>query len=142
MLFTECLEKYTTAPNYYVVGDFTTIGDVKLNGIGFVDYQGNVAKANSSNFAAENGLMIDAEDLFTSSYIKSISSFSDGRMLVSGAFSAYYSWNGHSPASKKDRVYGDNIMILNSNASADTICRIYWETENNWQNKNMSDSRP
>ena len=97
--------------------------------------RGMVAGANSSNFAAENGLMIDAEDLFTSSYIKSISSFSDGRMLVSGAFSAYYSWNGYSPASKKDRVYGDNIMILNSNASADTICRVYWETENNWAEK-------
>lgn len=38
-----CLERYTTVPNYFVVWRFTTIGDVTLTGIGYVDYQGTVA---------------------------------------------------------------------------------------------------
>lgn len=128
-----CLEKYTTMPNYYVVGHFSKIGEQELNGIGFVDYQGNVAKPESSNFGPKMALMGNIGEQLAS-YIHSISAFDDGRMLVSGAFSAYYS-NNNAALKYKDRVYADNIMILESDARIDTVGRMFWETTNNYRDK-------
>ncbi|MCD8317950.1 MAG: delta-60 repeat domain-containing protein [Paraprevotella sp.] len=73
--------------------------------------------------------MTNTSDIQSSSYISSISAFNDGRMLISGSFSAYYS-NNTNGVLAKDRVYGDNIMILTSDAQADTIGRMFWEKGN------------
>lgn len=132
--------KYTgTAHNFYIVGEFRRVNNTERVGIAFVNEQGEVGGNKSTYWQIEVGIM-DYKTSFNygsdDSYLKSISYFSDGQMLISGEFATYW----HNFKSKLWNAYYvpvNNIAILDKYAVMDTIRHNFYESYNtnpsSWQ---------
>ncbi|MDO4162805.1 MAG: DUF5124 domain-containing protein [Bacteroides sp.] len=114
--------------NYYLVGAYTSIGGSSFYGIGLVDEDGDVASKNSTYFDISKGLL--TTDLNSSPYIRSISYFDDGQMLISGNFSAYESDNNSNEIDLGDVIYVNNIAVLEHTAFPDTTNYYFEENYN------------
>lgn len=114
--------KFTSsAHNFYLVGGFKQIGNNRFNGIGFINERGNVADKNTAHFGISSGLKFTS--LLEASYIRSISYFDDGQMLVSGSFTSYESVNDtrNDELDLGNQISVNNIAILEKNAFPDTV---------------------
>lgn len=121
--------KFTdNAHNYYFVGDFLQSKDNKTRyGITLVDDRGNVWSKNATHFNIDRGLQTSS---FTDEpYLKSVSYFDDGQMLVSGSFSMFESSNKENTLLGND-LYVNNIAVLEKNCRPDTINYNFDETLN------------
>lgn len=113
--------------NLYLVGGFTVLSSYNHLGIGHVNSKGEVTRWSWNDYDIDYGLRYTASDLIKP-YINSISSFEDGRMLISGMFSAFEVRNENGSLYKlKDRVNVNNIMVLNKNAYPDTTRQYAFE---------------
>lgn len=123
------LEKYSNVPNYFMAGAFSVIGSNSTNGIGYVNNLGDVAADKSTNFGISTGLTKNLMDLSSTTYIKSLSSLKDGRMVISGSFQGYEFSNPKVSGVLSDlasNVALNNIAILKKNAVIDTVS---WQFE-------------
>lgn len=114
--------KFTSsAHNFYLVGSFKRIGGNNFNGIGFINERGDVAGKNTTHFGISSGLKYTSS--LETSYIRSISYFDDGQMLVSGTFTSYESVNDtrNDELDLSNQISVNNMAILEKNAFPDTV---------------------
>lgn len=124
------ISQYGKPQNNYLVGGFSHLAQYEHWCIGHVNSKGEVTRWSSSGVKTS----VFEEDV--PPYINSISAFEDGRMLVSGMFSAFEVYNPKNGGlyDLADRVYVNNIMVLRSNAHPDTTQQYIFEdagTESN-----------
>ncbi len=113
-----------SAHNFYLVGNFSAYinNSNNFSGICYVDNRGNLAQKNTSNFGIDKGCVTTLTGGYTSSpYIRSISYFEDGRMLVSGSFDAYYTNNPRNSLVATNYLSVNNMLVLQKDAFPDTL---------------------
>lgn len=130
------ISQYGKPQNNYLVGGFSHLAQYEHWCIGHVNSKGEVTRWSSSDFGTDYGVKTSVFEEDVPPYINSISAFEDGRMLVSGMFSAFEVYNPKNGGlyDLKDRVYVNNIMVLRSNAHPDTTQQYVFEdagTESN-----------
>lgn len=130
------ISQYGKPQNYYLVGGFSHLAQYEHWCIGHVNSKGEVTRWSSSDFGTDYGVKTSVFEEDVPPYINSISAFEDGRMLVSGMFSAFEVYNPKNGGlyDLADRVYVNNIMVLRSNAHPDTTQQYIFEdagTESN-----------
>lgn len=123
------VSQYGKPQNNYLVGGFQHLAQYEHWCIGHVNSKGVVTRWSSSDFGTDYGVKPSSFEGDTPPYINSISAFEDGRMLVSGMFSAFEVYNPKNGGlyDLKDRVYVNNIMVLRSNAHPDTTQQYVFE---------------
>ena len=130
------ISQYGKPQNNYLVGGFSHLAQYEHWCIGHVNSKGEVTRWSSSDFGTDYGVKTSVFEEDVPPYINSISAFEDGRMLVSGMFSAFEVYNPKNGGlyDLGDRVYVNNIMVLRSNAHPDTTQQYIFEdagTESN-----------
>lgn len=130
------ISQYGKPQNNYLVGGFSHLAQYEHWCIGHVNSKGEVTRWSSSDFGTDYGVKTSVFEEDVPPYINSISAFEDGRMLVSGMFSAFEVYNPKNGGlyDLADRVYVNNIMVLRSNAHPDTTQQYIFEdagTESN-----------
>ena len=130
------ISQYGKPQNNYLVGGFSHLAQYEHWCIGHVNSKGEVTRWSSSDFGTDYGVKTSVFEADVPPYINSISAFEDGRMLVSGMFSAFEVYNPKNGGlyDLADRVYVNNIMVLRSNAHPDTTQQYIFEdagTESN-----------
>ena len=130
------ISQYGKPQNNYLVGGFSHLAQYEHWCIGHVNSKGEVTRWSSSDFGTDYGVRTSVFEEDVPPYINSISAFEDGRMLVSGMFSAFEVYNPKNGGlyDLADRVYVNNIMVLRSNAHPDTTQQYIFEdagTESN-----------
>ena len=130
------ISQYGKPQNNYLVGGFSHLAHYEHWCIGHVNSKGEVTRWSSSDFGTDYGVKTSVFEEDVPPYINSISAFEDGRMLVSGMFSAFEVYNPKNGGlyDLADRVYVNNIMVLRSNAHPDTTQQYIFEdagTESN-----------
>ena len=130
------ISQYGKPQNNYLVGGFSHLAQYEHWCIGHVNSKGEVTRWSSSDFGTDYGVKPSVFEEDVPPYINSISAFEDGRMLVSGMFSAFEVYNPKNGGlyDLADRVYVNNIMVLRSNAHPDTTQQYIFEdagTESN-----------
>ena len=130
------ISQYGKPQNNYLVGGFSHLAQYEHWCIGHVNSKGEVTRWSSSDFGTDYGVKTSVCEEDVPPYINSISAFEDGRMLVSGMFSAFEVYNPKNGGlyDLADRVYVNNIMVLRSNAHPDTTQQYIFEdagTESN-----------
>lgn len=130
------ISQYGKPQNNYLVGGFSHLAQYEHWCIGHVNSKGEVTRRSSSDFGTDYGVKTSVFEEDVPPYINSISAFEDGRMLVSGTFSAFEVYNPKNGGlyDLADRVYVNNIMVLRSNAHPDTTQQYIFEdagTESN-----------
>ena len=130
------ISQYGKPQNNYLVGGFSHLAQYEHWCIGHVNSKGEVTRWSSSDFGTDYGVKTSVFEEDVPPYINSISAFEDGRMLVSGMFSAFEVYNPKNGGlyDLADRVYVINIMVLRSNAHPDTTQQYIFEdagTESN-----------
>ena len=130
------ISQYGKPQNNYLVGGFSHLAQYEHWCIGHVNSKGEVTRWSSSDFGTNYGVKTSVFEEDVPPYINSISAFEDGRMLVSGMFSAFEVYNPKNGGlyDLADRVYVNNIMVLRSNAHPDTTQQYIFEdagTESN-----------
>ncbi len=130
------ISPYGKPQNNYLVGGFSHLAQYEHWCIGHVNSKGEVTRWSSSDFGTDYGVKTSVFEEDVPPYINSISAFEDGRMLVSGMFSAFEVYNPKNGGlyDLADRVYVNNIMVLRSNAHPDTTQQYIFEdagTESN-----------
>lgn len=110
--------------NYYFVGDFMQTVDKLRYGITLVDERGNTYKKNSTHFNIDRGVYSSTST--DDPYLKSISYFADGQILISGSFGMFETNNPSNPLLAKDRLYVNNMAVLEANCLPDTT-RYYFD---------------
>lgn len=130
------ISQYGKPQNNYLVGGFSHLAQYEHWCIGHVNSKGEVTRWSSSDFGTDYGVKTSVFEEDVPPYINSISAFEDGRMLVSGMFSAFEVYNPKNGGlyDLADRVYVNNIMVLRSNAHPDTTQHYIFEdagTESN-----------
>ena len=130
------ISQYGKPQNNYLVGGFSHLAQYEHWCIGHVNSKGEVTRWSSSDFGTDYGVKTSVFEEDVPPYINSISAFEDGRMLVSGMFSAFEVYNPKNGGlyDLADRVYVNNIMVLRSNAQPDTTQQYIFEdagTESN-----------
>lgn len=130
------ISQYGKPQNNYLVGGFSHLAQYEHWCIGHVNSKGEVTRWSSSDFGTDYGVKTSVFEEDVPPYINSISAFEDGRMLVSGMFSAFEVYNPKNGGlyDLADRVYVNNIMVLRSNAHSDTTQQYIFEdagTESN-----------
>lgn len=130
------ISQYGKPQNNYLVGGFSHLAQYEHWCIGHVNSKGEVTRWSSSDFGTDYGVKTSVFEEDVPPYINSISAFEDGRMLVSGMFSAFEVYNPKNGElyDLADRVYVNNIMVLRSNAHPDTTQQYIFEdagTESN-----------
>lgn len=130
------ISQYGKPQNNYLVGGFSHLAQYEHWCIGHVNSKGEVTRWSSSDFGTDYGVKTSVFEEGVPPYINSISAFEDGRMLVSGMFSAFEVYNPKNGGlyDLADRVYVNNIMVLRSNAHPDTTQQYIFEdagTESN-----------
>lgn len=130
------ISQYGKPQNNYLVGGFSHLAQYEHLCIGHVNSKGEVTRWSSSDFGTDYGVKTSVFEEDVPPYINSISAFEDGRMLVSGMFSAFEVYNPKNGGlyDLADRVYVNNIMVLRSNAHPDTTQQYIFEdagTESN-----------
>ena len=130
------ISQYGKPQNNYLVGGFSHLAQYEHWCIGHVNSKGEVTRWSSSDFGTDYGVKTSVFEEDVPPYINSISAFEDGRMLVSGLFSAFEVYNPKNGGlyDLADRVYVNNIMVLRSNAHPDTTQQYIFEdagTESN-----------
>lgn len=130
------ISQYGKPQNNYLVGGFSHLAQYEHWCIGHVNSKGEVTRWSSSDFGMDYGVKTSVFEEDVPPYINSISAFEDGRMLVSGMFSAFEVYNPKNGGlyDLADRVYVNNIMVLRSNAHPDTTQQYIFEdagTESN-----------
>lgn len=130
------ISQYGKPQNNYLVGGFSHLAQYEHWCIGHVNSKGEVTRWSSSDFGTGYGVKTSVFEEDVPPYINSISAFEDGRMLVSGMFSAFEVYNPKNGGlyDLADRVYVNNIMVLRSNAHPDTTQQYIFEdagTESN-----------
>ena len=130
------ISQYGKPQNNYLVGGFSHLAQYEHWCIGHVNSKGEVTRWSSSDFGTDYGVKTSVFEEDVPPYINSISAFEDGRMLVSGMFSAFEVYNPKNGGlyDLADRVYVNNIMVLRSNAHPYTTQQYIFEdagTESN-----------
>ena len=130
------ISQYGKPQNNYLVGGFSHLAQYEHWCIGHVNSKGEATRWSSSDFGTDYGVKTSVFEEDVPPYINSISAFEDGRMLVSGMFSAFEVYNPKNGGlyDLADRVYVNNIMVLRSNAHPDTTQQYIFEdagTESN-----------
>ena len=130
------ISQYGKPQNNYLVGGFSHLAQYEHWCIGHVNSKGEVTRWSSSDFGTDYGVKTSVFEEDVPPYINSISALEDGRMLVSGMFSAFEVYNPKNGGlyDLADRVYVNNIMVLRSNAHPDTTQQYIFEdagTESN-----------
>lgn len=130
------ISQYGKPQNNYLVGGFSHLAQYEHWCIGHVNSKGEVTRWSSSDFGTDYGVKTSVFEEDVPPDINSISAFEDGRMLVSGMFSAFEVYNPKNGGlyDLADRVYVNNIMVLRSNAHPDTTQQYIFEdagTESN-----------
>ena len=130
------ISQYGKPQNNYLVGGFSHLAQYEHWCIGHVNSKGEVTRWSSSDFGTDYGVKTSVFEEDVPPYINSISAFEDGRMMVSGMFSAFEVYNPKNGGlyDLADRVYVNNIMVLRSNAHPDTTQQYIFEdagTESN-----------
>lgn len=123
------ISQYGKPQNNYLVGGFSHLAQYEHWCIGHVNSKGEVTRWSSSDFGTDYGVKTSVFEEDVPPYINSISAFEDGRMLVSGMFSAFEVYNPKNGGlyDLADRVYVNNIMVLRSNAHPDTTQQYIFE---------------
>ena len=119
--------KYSGATNnYYLVGGFTSFNANNgsnrhdYGGLIFINEQGDVSRENRQNYQIDKGFVRATMSFDETEYINSINYFSDGRMLLSGSFTRFYS-KGNKDLLRTDFMPANNIVIVDYEARPDTV---------------------
>lgn len=115
-----------TYNNFYLIGNISSkVGGRTVNGFGIVDEQGNFITNTSVGFQPNGGILNASKDVFSDLYLKSLSLFANGEILISGAFEGFYYNYGSDPALSKlvggSYMPTSNIAKLNEIALIDTM---------------------
>lgn len=115
------LEHATARGAYYLIGGFNMVGTVQRTQFAYVNDRGILADQNSTGYAVRLPLRyafagggINNREQET---LSSLSYFSDGKVLVSGAFNSYEL----NISNSYSYVETNNITVLNNNVSLDTM---------------------
>lgn len=114
------LPRKDNANYYYLGGGFYRVGNQYLYNIGMVDINGTLAKPASEGYNVTRAIpysyTVDGGGIYSEdTYVKDMNYFEDGKVLVSGAFSAY--------ELKKDTYFRElhNLVVVNKDFSLYTI---------------------
>lgn len=119
------LETDVNSDTYFLAGAFSSaIGKNVVDGIMRMSSRGEVSSTNTTDFKTTEGLVsLSQASAGEEHYLNSIAAFSDGRLLIAGAFSAYQCTDNdkNNVLGLDNCVTANNIMILKPNAYPDTI---------------------